>query len=358
MTFAPGYIPELFDLIFRNIPLGWLAYASGLTPGLYLIIVIGPVSALSGILVSIVNINLKEWLSYFHIPLLIGNEATEARVGIILLFILIVELVPLSLWLNNRYPDDYLGDRKGRNELIENINGNDHDETTRILDADSDLNDYFLMSMLTGHPGLLGYQPDAPPAADTLARKLLGLIHQDSTFDQLSPEAADLLYQLNVSFVITDGDVKHFAGLTESSRSQDAVLWRVASQAPVMAVLSSQTPVQNSTIQTTSTIPVKVIEHIATATTVKISFSIPQRAVVQVSYTAYPYQRVSLDGKHIPVTATDLGLIGFWADAGEHTVVITPELSPLRQWSLVISAISTLCALGIMLFPRRVKQRW
>jgi hypothetical protein len=126
-------------------------------------------------------------------------------------------------------------------------------------------------------------------------------------------------------------------------RTDYASLWRVPWHSPIV---TSRQPSANYAVEIRlpegGDVPVTITRQVETTTTVTMDFSLPERAFVQLSYSAYPYQIVLLDEQEITVTPTPLGLIGFWVEAGEHTVKILPELSPLRKITLAISGLTFL----------------
>jgi hypothetical protein len=131
-------------------------------------------------------------------------------------------------------------------------------------------------------------------------------------------------------------------------------LWQTK-HAPIIATV---TPQANNVVQVNdaNSVLVEIKDYALTNDLVKINFSLPQRAFVQLAYSAYPYQKVMLDGQTIQATPTALGLVGFWAEAGAHAVTVTPELSPLRQWTLAASAITIIILIAIIILPiRRIK---
>lgn len=358
MTFAPRYWPTLFDAIFHALPLGDFAYAAK-SPGIYLIVFIGPATALVGVLAHVIAKAVASLRLPSTITSLLSSSAREflpERIALITAIVVLAEIVPLTLWVNIKYPDTYIDGLPGRHSIMQSL-ARTEGKSTRVVDVEAGIFGTYAIPMWTGHPGLFGHWEESPASTGTLVH-LVKLLMQETPTGQISPETANLLYQLNVGYLITDGTVQRIIGLEEITRTGEAVLWRVSDQTPLIATSrpANGNLVMVNTPQGGDT-PVGVISHAFTSTTATLQFSLPRRAFVQAAYSAYPYQKVTLDGAPISVTPTALGLIGFWANAGEHTVVITPELSLLRQWTLAIGGLATLIALAVLLLPNRHQSR-
>ncbi|MBI5081715.1 MAG: hypothetical protein HZB17_10480 [Chloroflexi bacterium] len=333
MTFAPHYTPNLFNTIFLSIPFGNLVYASGLSSGIYLVIFIFPACVLTGVLVAIF-INLLETT-----PSLISlrHFLTPERVGIICSVILLAELVPLSLWVNIKYPDAYLGDRLGRKTILDSL-AQLPQKTARIVDADG--MNMFILPMHSGLPGFYGHFPDMPKSVP-----LIGLIQQITTdlkHGQLQPNTLHSLSQMDFGYIITDSGYGNFDGLERMMETDGAILWQVKDHNPVIAVSQPSGDYSFSSIPPTNRVPITVLDYHMASNTATLKYRSANKAFMQLAYSAYPYLEVKVDGQVVPVTTTALGLIGFWTDAGEHTVTLTPKLSLVRQLTLAISLTAAL----------------
>ena len=82
-----------------------------------------------------------------------------------------------------------------------------------------------------------------------------------------------------------------------------------------------------------------------------LEYELSQPAFVQISLSAYPHQRVKLDGRKIETIETGLGLVGFWSEAGIHSVEIVPQLSPTRIYWAIISLTTILILTTIVIAP-------
>ncbi len=207
--------------------------------------------------------------------------------------------------------------------------------------------------MLTGHPGLSGNYEEAPPSFAT-SQRLVNRLSRDLESSSISPESLALLYQLNIGYLVTEDTSLQLSALDLIQRTDSATLWRVPYHAPVVAtqtsVAGNEIPIR---LPQGGNVPVSDINLTETAAIVTLNFVLPQPAFVQISYSAYPYQQVELDGQPIQTTMTALGLIGFEATAGEHTVIVQPELSPWRKVTLPISLATFVLTVGLALWPLR-----
>jgi len=355
MTFAPAYAPTLFDAIFHTLPFGNLAYVTGTSPGLYLMILIAPASALTGVLVHLVGEQLRSRANQISrfMQSVIGNDFVYERMGVVIGLIVLADLIPTSLWVNIKYPDVYSGDRLGR-QPIWNTLMQSGDKTSRLYDLRGGYTNAFSVSMWSGQPGLLGQIPDAPNKIHTLAYQVITSLEADEKDGRLRNETLDLLYQLDIRYITTDSTVTRLDGAERVMQTSEAILWQTK-HTPIIATL---TPQANNVVQVNdaNSVQVEIKNYALTNDLVKINFSLPQRAFVQLAYSAYPYQKVVLDEQTIQVTPTALGLIGFWAEGGAHAVTVTPELSPLRQWTLAVSAITAILLIVMIILPiRRAK---
>jgi len=355
MTFTPAYFPSLFDAIFHTVPFGNLAYVTGTSPGLYLMILIAPASALTGVLVHLVGERLRSRVNQISrfMQSVIGSDFVLERVGVAICLVFLADLIPTSLWVNIKYPDIYSGDRLGR-QPIWNMLRQSGDKTSRLYDLRGGYTNAFSVSMWSGQPGLLGQIPDAPNKIHTLAYHVITSLEADAKDRRLRSETLDLLYQLDIRYITTDSTVTRLDGAERVMQTGEAILWQTK-HAPIIATV---TPQANNVVQVNdaNSVLVEIKDYALTNDLVKINFSLPQRAFVQLAYSAYPYQKVMLDGQTIQATPTALGLVGFWAEAGAHAVTVTPELSPLRQWTLAASAITIIILIAIIILPiRRIK---
>ncbi len=359
LTFLPYYAPTVFDSLFAAIPFGNIVY-SAKTPGLYLIVLIGPASALAGVSVHLLVEAKQRWLearshtsSFWES---IYHNLPAERIGLTVSLILLLELVPLSLWVNIKYPDYYSGVDLGRAPILKYL-AEQKDKRDRVVDANTGgMNNWYYLAMMTEHPGLIGHTPDGPKEIHSRIFNLTELLEKQVPSGTLSQEVIHLLDQFDIGYVITSASVKQLNNFDRVMQTEIAALWHVRDHAPITATKTlrenNRLPVEDSHENIRSTI----LEYTFDSYRAQLNFSLPQRAFVQLAYSAYPYQKVILDGQPIQVTPTALGLIGFWAEGGTHAVTVTPELSPLRQWTLAVSAITTILLIVMIVLPiRRTK---
>jgi len=348
LAIAPHYLPFINDILYF-LPLGNLVYARGAER--YVYVAFGPLAALVGVFAHLALPLVERYSAKMKWANAITRWPDGRLCALIAVFILL-ENVPLTLRFNYKSPDSYLNDSTGRWPLVATL-AQFPDKTSRVFDTREGLAPSFIYPMLTGHPSLSGHYEEAPPSFQT-SKRFENLLREDLANGHISTDTANLLYQLNIGYLVTDGVDLMLPELEIIQRSDSATLWRVPFHSPIVATTNPTADYAVSVnLPLGSDIPVTVIQHIETAANVRMEFSLPERAFVQLSYSAYPHQKVILDGQRLTATSTALGLIGFWADAGEHTLTITPELSPLRRWTLAISGISALFALALMLGPQK-----
>ena len=359
LTFSPYYAPAIFDSLFAALPLGNIVY-SAKSPGLYLIVLVGPASALVGVSVHLLIEAKQRWLeaqsfisSFWES---IYRNLSSERVGLIVVLVILFELVPLSLWVNIKYPDYYSGVDLGRAPILKYL-AEQKDKRDRVVDVNTGgMNNWYYLTMMTGYPGLIGHTPDGPREIHSHIFNLTDLLEKQSLRGTLSQEVIHLLNQFDIGYVITGATVKQLNDFDRVMQTEVAALWRVRDHAPLAATKTlrenNRLPVEDSN----ENIQLKILDYTFNSNRVQLNFSLPQRAFVQLAYSAYPYQKVILDGQTIPVTPTALGLIGFWAEGGTHAVTVTPQLSPLRQWTLAVSAITAILLIVMIVLPiRRAK---
>jgi hypothetical protein len=308
LTFAPYYWPAFFDAIFKNIPLGSLVYAIK-SPGSYLLFVIGPLTALVGVGCYSVS----EFMNRHFAGHAWARQAlTPERASLVFAFILLAELVPISVRVNVKYPDNYSGDLPDQQQVLDAL-AQTPNPAARVMNSNGGMYNMFYLSMLTARPSLLSHIPDTPLVTLNFMEQVFPSIGRDVANGVLTPETAAILYQLDVGYIITDGSVAHIDGLEKIRLTPSAALWRV----PHHAVIAATRHPENGnevviTLPQGGDVPVTVDNYTFTATRVNLNFSLPERAFVQVSYTAYPYLQGVLDNKTIEITPTANGLVGFW----------------------------------------------
>ena len=80
------------------------------------------------------------------------------RVALLVAALVLLELVPLSLRVNSKYPGNYSGAFPDRQPIVEALSRSS-DPAARVIDANGSMYNWFYASMLTGHPGLIGHTP-------------------------------------------------------------------------------------------------------------------------------------------------------------------------------------------------------
>jgi hypothetical protein len=91
-----------------------------------------------------------------------------------------------------------------------------------------------------------------------------------------------------------------------------------------------------------SAVQLKVRDYQVELTRVRIDYEVSQPAVLQLSYSVYPYLQLYLDGRQTEYFATAFSLIGLVTPAGEHQIELRPVLSPLRRVSFVLDVAGLL----------------
>lgn len=347
LAITPYYLPVIVDLL-NSIPFGNLVYAR--SAHRYMYVAFGPLAALVGVFVHLAPSFWKK-MTKSKLAQIFASWPLE-RLSILIAAIILIENVPLTMWYSYKSPDSYLNNTTGRWPIITTL-AQTTEKTSRVFDATEGLTPSFLYPMLTGHPSLSGHGEDAPPSITT-SRHFAKLITADIARGHISNDTANLLYQLNIGYLITNGVDLNLPELELVQRTDSATLWRVPSHSPITATTRPSSDNRVAvTVPAGGDVPVTVTRHIETATTVTLDFSLPERAFIQLAYSAYPYQKVLLNGLPVTVKPTPLGLIGFWAEPGTHTVQVLPELSPLRKITLAVSATSLLVAAALIVYPNR-----
>jgi hypothetical protein len=266
-----------------------------------------------------------------------------------LTLLVLLEAVPLSLVASFKAPTDNLFGHTGRRPLLAAL-AQKPDKTARVFDVADGLTPSYVIPMLSGFPGLGSHYEEAPDSFRTL-RQLAVLVQSDAAAGRLGPQTTDLLRQLNIAYLITDGIGHPLSGAAPVAHSDSATLWHVAGTTPIVA---TQEPTADSRVVTgnAQAVPVTITRYRDDWIVAEMTFDLPRRAFLQAAYSDYPNQKVSLDGTRIIVTPTALGLVGFWAEAGIHTLVIAPELSVLRKRCLLVGAVVTLIIFTMLCWPR------
>ena len=133
---------------------------------------------------------------------------------------------------------------------------------------------------------------------------------------------------------------------------------RESGAAAFIPILAVEGPRGNSTLSG-STLTARVGEHLMESQYVRMDYELSSPAYLQLSYSYYPYLRVTLDGAEVETFPTAFGLIGLQSLAGSHTLEIVPYLSPFRRVVLVfnLAALLLLAALWLLSFRRPPARR-
>ena len=353
LTFAPRYFPWLPSAL-DAVPLGSLVYVKGAMR--YLFITFGPLTVLVGILAHVLPTFIRRAARTHFPPNALGgwpsNPWVFERAALLVMFLVLLEALPLSLMVNYRAPNDNLFGHTGRLPLLA-VLAQKPDKTARVFDVADRLTPSYVIPMLSGFPSLGSHYEEAPDSFRTL-RSLDDLIHADVAAGAFRSHTLALLRQLNIAYLITAGvgHVGHpLSGVHPVAHSESATLWHVAGATPIVA---TKAPMADGRVVTgnADAVPVTIIRHRDDWIVVEITFDLSQRAFLQVAYSDYPNQTLSLDATRVAATPTPLGLIGVWADPGIHTLVITPGLSRLRQRCLIAGVLVTLIVFSALCWPR------
>ncbi len=133
---------------------------------------------------------------------------------------------------------------------------------------------------------------------------------------------------------------------------------RESGVAAFIPILAGEGPRGNSALSG-SALTARVGEHLMESQYVRMDYELSSPAYLQLSYSYYPYLRVTLDGAEVETFPTAFGLIGLQSLAGSHTLEIVPYLSPFRRVVLVfnLAALLLLAALWLLSFRRPPARR-
>jgi hypothetical protein len=92
---------------------------------------------------------------------------------------------------------------------------------------------------------------------------------------------------------------------------------------------------------------VEVMQHQVLNQRVELGLRVSARAYARLAYAWYPHLRIEVDGQQVEALRTVGGFVCLLLEAGEHQIVLEPELSPLRRALWLLSALIWLAALGL-----------
>jgi hypothetical protein len=97
----------------------------------------------------------------------------------------------------------------------------------------------------------------------------------------------------------------------------------------------------------------KVTKYRVDLAYVRLDYEISGPAYVQLSYSAYPYLTVYLDGQPTPYFSTALHLIGLATPAGAHRIELRPFLSPVRVAAFAVDVAGGLAIALLAVYAGR-----
>jgi hypothetical protein len=100
---------------------------------------------------------------------------------------------------------------------------------------------------------------------------------------------------------------------------------------------------------------VAVLSHRVWNQRVELRLRVSDPCFARLAYAYYPHLRVSVDGRTAPAMPTAGRFIAVKLDAGEHTLVLEPRLSPLRKALLGLNLL--LLAAGAFVLIRQRSRR-
>lgn len=99
---------------------------------------------------------------------------------------------------------------------------------------------------------------------------------------------------------------------------------------------------------------VAVLGHRVWNQRVELDVRVSQDSFAQLSYAFYPYLRVTVDGKEVTPFQTAGRFIALRLDRGDHQIVLTPFLPPLRKGLLTMELILMALVAGVWIRRRRM----
>ena len=101
---------------------------------------------------------------------------------------------------------------------------------------------------------------------------------------------------------------------------------------------------------------VKVIEHRVWNQRVELVVNASAACFARLAYTAYPYQRVTVNGRDASTFTTAGHFVALKLGPGESRIVLEPRLSPLRFSLLIVDVALLLAAVAVLIGPRFVRR--
>ncbi|MDP7345779.1 MAG: hypothetical protein QF690_01895 [Anaerolineales bacterium] len=373
LAFGPRYRP--FDVIFQNIPLGNLVYVIKVS-GWYLVFFEFALTALGGVA-------LREMIARYHSSArtrwhwLPNRHATEKQLVLALGLVLSTQAIRLSMQANSQYPLSWTGWMPNRREMLTWLRNNG-DSTSRVIDTVQPTHGVgYEIPMFSGQPSFWSPHPEEPIPSAHLPRTLLSWLSRDFQNETLAPSTSDLLYLLDVGYVISGtGEVEGYPAAYETD---EYMVRTVDNHSPLVIscnldtvggnVLGTLSGGLDQSRRLVSTVPVldmasgnslpscmspsiELLEYEVEPQYVRMAYVLTTTAYAQLSYSWYPYIKVLVDGEPADFFPTALDLIGLELPAGAHQIEIIPYLSPVRVYTLVIGAVGVLFAIAVLIWNR------
>ena len=99
---------------------------------------------------------------------------------------------------------------------------------------------------------------------------------------------------------------------------------------------------------------VAVLGHRVWNQRVELDVRVSQDSFARLAYAFYPYLRVRVDGEEVTPFQTAGRFIALRLDRGDHQIVLTPFLSPLRKGLLAMELVLMALVAGVWIRRRRM----
>ena len=101
---------------------------------------------------------------------------------------------------------------------------------------------------------------------------------------------------------------------------------------------------------------VEVIDHRVWNQRVELVLHATEACFARLAYTAYPYQRVTVNGRDVRPYTTAGHFVAVKLGPGESRIVLEARLSPLRFSLLIVDVVLLLAAAAVLIGPRFVRR--
>lgn len=381
LSLGPRYLP--FDAIFTRIPYGEFVYTVRY-PGKYLLFAELALAVLAGAAVREVGRGL--YLLRRPPGRFTGSIVLWCRrLALVMAVAVAAEMGYFTLQVNSFYPEAWISTQPGSKEAYEWLRAHG-DRTSRVLDRGiSDIE----VAAFSGQPTLFSHIEESPQSWGLLWH-VRDEIRPDVIDGHLQSTTRDGLYMLDFGYVIMLEPPPLDAGWRPGYRGTPFSVWQVSEHSPAVAALALapvpnsanstlndlindmridrsanaaaqipvsapvQVPLSADTAEAASEAPLRLamMHYEVQLNSAALDYEVSRPAYIQLSYSAYPYLRLYLDGQPRDYFWTAFSLVGFVSPAGQHHVELRPYLSPLRVVSYWIDGLGLLAA-AILVFTKR-----